>query len=178
MEKDKKYIDLIKKNENIQALREYYNDHNCSPDEASSYINMLIKKVKMEREQGNQEIQEIQENREVDDEKYIQLIESGARLQAVSEYANDTKCGLKEAKDYIDKLAESIYSEPEELDEVEDTDDEDYEEDSEESDDSESENSNFQEEQPEGKNLLTNAPARKGCLILIGVIILIFWIIF
>ena len=175
MDKDKKYIDLIRKKENIQALREYYHDHNCSPDEASSYINMLIKKVKMEREQENQENQE---NREVDDEKYIQLIESGARLQAVSEYANDTKCGLKAAKEYIDKLAESIYSQPEELDEVEDTDDEDYEEDSEESDDSESENSNFQEEQPEGNNLLTNAPARKGCLILIGVIILIFWIIF
>ena len=55
MDKDKKYIDLIKKKENIQALREYYHDHNCSPDEASSYINMLIKKVNMEREQGNQE---------------------------------------------------------------------------------------------------------------------------
>lgn len=40
----------------------------------------------------------------VDDKKYIDLINSGQILRAVKEYREDNKCSLQEAKDYIDKL--------------------------------------------------------------------------
>ncbi|MBQ2878026.1 MAG: hypothetical protein IJE42_03730 [Bacteroidaceae bacterium] len=39
-----------------------------------------------------------------EDKKYIDLINTGNFLLAVKEYKEDHNCGLKEAKDYIDRL--------------------------------------------------------------------------
>lgn len=44
------------------------------------------------------------ENTNPEDKKYIDLINTGNFLLAVKEYKEDHNCGLKEAKDYIDRL--------------------------------------------------------------------------
>ena len=40
----------------------------------------------------------------LENNKYVELINKGQLLQAVKEYKEDNNCSLKEAKDYIDKL--------------------------------------------------------------------------
>ena len=40
----------------------------------------------------------------LENNKYVELINKGQLLQAVKEYKEDNNCSLKEAKDYIDNL--------------------------------------------------------------------------
>ena len=40
----------------------------------------------------------------LENNKYVELINKGKILQAVTEYKEDNNCSLKEAKDYIDNL--------------------------------------------------------------------------
>ncbi len=220
MGKNKKYIDLIKDGQPLQAVKEYKDDTNCSLTEAKEHIDMLVEKINARKKEKTKK------KTKTGDERYIQLIEQGALLQAVQEYKEDTNCGLKEAKDYIDELAESLrpkyedtdnfednldfepsyrpedlvgdgddddpdfdmdegldsdeiaflYGETEDLPDTEmDMDNEDYDDDTSDSSEPTYSEPSYSEES-ESNNLLENVPARRGCLIVVGIIILI-WII-
>lgn len=213
MGKNKKYIDLIKDGQPLQAVKEYKDDTNCSLTEAKEHIDMLVEKINAKKKEKTKK------KTKTGDERYIELINQGAILQAVSEYKDATNCGLKEAKEYIDNLAESLRPKYEDIDNFEDNldfepsyrpedlvDDWDTEGDSDfdtdfdedldsdeiaflngetedlpgteinNDDDDASDSSYSEEEQSESRNLLDNVAARRGCMIVAGIIILI-WII-
>ena len=44
----------------------------------------------------------------LENNKYVELINKGQLLQAVKEYKEDNNCSLKEAKDYIDNLIRGL----------------------------------------------------------------------
>lgn len=210
MGKNKKYIDLIKDGQPLQAVKEYKDDTNCSLTEAKEHIDMLVEKINARKKEKTKK------KTKTGDERYIELINQGAILQAVSEYKDATNCGLKEAKEYIDNLAESLRPKYEDIDNFEDNldfepsyrpedlvgdgDDDDPDFDMDEGldsdeiaflngetedlpgtemnndDDDASDSSYSEEEQSESRNLLDNVAARRGCMIVAGIIILI-WII-
>lgn len=210
MGKNKKYIDLIKDGQPLQAVKEYKDDTNCSLTEAKEHIDMLVEKINARKKEKTKK------KTKTGDERYIELINQGAILQAVSEYKDATNCGLKEAKEYIDNLAESLRPKYEDIDNFEDNldfepsyrpedlvgdgDDDDPDFDMDEGldadeiaflngetedlpgtemnndDDEASDSSYSEEEQSESRNLLDNVAARRGCMIVAGIIILI-WII-
>ena len=94
-----------------------YEDGDGVEENLNEAIKWYKKAAEQEHEEAIEKLEELENDCEEDDfdseeednnsnpyEKYIDMIKSGYILQAVKEYMDDNKVGLKDAKDFIDKL--------------------------------------------------------------------------
>lgn len=110
---ENEYIELIKKGKALNAIKKYQKNNGCDIQSATVYINELKSRLRSSvldaaPEPAAQSVAPSAAANTADDAKYIEIIKSGAKLQAVKEYMEDHGISLSEAKNYIDALAERI----------------------------------------------------------------------
>ena len=87
-----------------------YEDGEGVEENLDEAIKWYKKAAEQEHEDAIEKLEDLESDSEEEDndsnpfEKYIDMIKSGCILQAVKEYMDDNNVGLKDAKDFIDKL--------------------------------------------------------------------------
>lgn len=100
-EEDYEIIKIIESEGPQKAIEWYKENYECSFNEARENICAIRDKYQVHYNG-------------IDAEPIIlDLIEKGAKLQAVKAYKEMHDCGLKEAKDYIDEIEKKLYPERE-----------------------------------------------------------------
>jgi ribosomal protein L7/L12 len=86
------YLNLLRSGNKKEAILIYSEKNNCSRIEAETQMTNLESKYNI-----------VQKSNTLDEE-LLRIIKSGRKIQAIKYYRDTVKCGLKEAKEYVDKL--------------------------------------------------------------------------
>ena len=122
---DMRYIELLKKESSLYVINVYKEENRCGLAEAKDYIDNL--RARLAEDEAVCELQQCSsvgaevdctddgcqpayandrnENPVNDDRKYIELLKSqDSVIYVIKVYYEDKKCGLAEAKNYVDNL--------------------------------------------------------------------------